>query len=79
MPAGLPKAVHERLHKALSVVYGFELVIIMKDIWGSSHRDAERTAIWMADALIDAALREAAAASLRGTSAKRRAARLTRR
>lgn len=59
----LPKAVHERLHKALSVVYGFELVFILKDIWGASHRDAERTALWMADALIDAAMREAAVAT----------------
>jgi AcrR family transcriptional regulator len=48
---------------ALSVVYGFELVVILKDIWGASHREAERTAVWMADALIDAALREAAQAS----------------
>ena len=79
LAAQLPKAVHERLHKALSVVYGFELVFILKDIWGSSHRDAERTAIWMADALIDAALRDAEAATLRGTAAKRRAARVTRR
>ncbi len=58
----LPKAMHERLHKALSVVYGFELVIILKDIWGASNRDAERIALWMADALIDAALRDAAQA-----------------
>jgi AcrR family transcriptional regulator len=58
----LPKALHERLHKALSVVYGFELVIILKDIWGATNRDAERIALWMADALIDAALRDAAQA-----------------
>ena len=63
LAAQLPKAVHERLHKALSVVYGFELVFILKDIWGASHREAERTAVWMADALIDAALREAAQAA----------------
>ena len=63
LEAQLPKAVHERLHKALSVIYGFELVMILKDIWGASHREAERTAIWMADALIAAALAEAAAGS----------------
>ena len=61
LEAQLPKAVHERLHKALSVIYGFELVMILKDIWGASHREAERTATWMADALIAAALAEAAA------------------
>ncbi len=67
----LPKAVHERLHKALSVIYGFELVIILKDIWGASDREAERTATWMADALIDAALRDAARSKLPRAAAAR--------
>ena len=60
LKAQLPKAAHERLHKALSVVYGFELVIVLKDIWGASNREAERIATWMADALIGTALAEAA-------------------
>ncbi len=55
----LPKAVHDRLHRALSVVYGIEPYVILKDIWGVSDREVERTAIWMADALVDAAMREA--------------------
>jgi AcrR family transcriptional regulator len=58
---GLPKAVRDRLHRALSVVYGIESYVILKDIWGLPDREVERTALWMADALIDAALREAAA------------------
>ena len=74
----LPAAVRDRLHKALSVVYGIEPFIILKDIWGLSDRETERTALWMADALIDAALRDAAAATLRGAPAKRRAARVSR-
>ena len=57
---GLPATVRDRLHKALSVVYGIEPYIILKDIWGLSDRETERTALWMADALIDAALRDAA-------------------
>lgn len=75
--AQLPKALHERLHKALSVVYGQELFFILKDIWDVSHREAERTALWMADALIDAALREAAvtAPPSRGPSPPKPAAR----
>lgn len=60
---GLPKAVRDRLHRALSVVYGIEPYVILKDIWGLPDREVERTALWMADALIDAALREAAAAT----------------
>ncbi len=77
LKAQLPKALHERLHRALSVVYGFELVIILKDIWGASHREAERTATWMADALIDAALAQAGSGlppSGHGTRVARKAA-----
>jgi AcrR family transcriptional regulator len=55
----LPGAVRERLHKALSVVYGIEPYVILKDIWGVSDREVEKLALWMADALVDAALREA--------------------
>jgi AcrR family transcriptional regulator len=51
-------AVRNRLHHALSVVYGIEPYVILKDIWGLPDREVERTALWMADALIDAALRE---------------------
>lgn len=55
----LPAAVRDRLHHALSVVYGIEPYIILKDIWGLPDREVERVALWMADALIDAALRDA--------------------
>ena len=66
----LPPAVHERLHRALSIVYGIEPYMVLKDIWGVSDREVERTALWMADALIDAAERDAAAARSRPRSAK---------
>jgi AcrR family transcriptional regulator len=55
----LPAAVRDRLHRALSIVYGIEPYVILKDIWGVSDREVERIAIWMADALVDAAMREA--------------------
>jgi AcrR family transcriptional regulator len=58
----LRPAVRDRLHRALSVVYGIEPYVILKDIWGLPDREVERIALWMADALIDAALREAAPA-----------------
>ncbi|HSW09024.1 TetR/AcrR family transcriptional regulator [Aquabacterium sp.] len=51
-------AVRDRLHRALSIVYGIEPYVILKDIWGLPDREVERIALWMADALIDAALRE---------------------
>lgn len=57
----LAPATLRRLHHALSVIYGIEPHVILKEIWGLKDRDVERTALWMADALVDAALRESAA------------------
>jgi AcrR family transcriptional regulator len=59
LAAQLPPAVMTRLHHALSVVYGIEPFVILKDIWRLPDRAVERIALWMADALIDAALRDA--------------------
>jgi AcrR family transcriptional regulator len=58
----LPTAVRDCLHRALSIVYGIEPYIILKDIWGLPDREVERIALWMADALIDAAMRDGQAA-----------------
>ena len=66
----LPPAVRARLHRALSVVYGIEPYVILKDIWGLPDREVERIALWMADALIDAALRDASTEASTGTKAK---------
>jgi AcrR family transcriptional regulator len=59
----MPAAVRIRLHRALSVVYGIEPYMILKDIWGLADREVERIALWMADALIDAAQRDALVAA----------------
>lgn len=58
MESDLSPILRDRLHRALSIVYGIEPYIILKDIWGLPDREVERTALWMANALIDAALRE---------------------
>jgi AcrR family transcriptional regulator len=60
-PLDLPPTLRDRLHRALSVVYGIEPVVILKDIWGLPDREVERIATWMADALVDTALRQARA------------------
>jgi arylformamidase len=73
----LRPAIRDRLHHALSVVYGIEPYMVLKDIWGLPDRDVERTALWMANALIDAALRESAA-STASSSAVRNAQPTTR-
>ena len=62
----MTSATRDRLHRALSVVYGIEPYVILKDIWGLPDREVERVALWMADALIDAALRESGHVPARG-------------
>lgn len=49
---------HNRLLKALSLVYGIEPYIVLKDIWGSSNREVDDIARWVADAVIEKSLRE---------------------
>jgi AcrR family transcriptional regulator len=48
-----------RLIRALSLIYGIESYVVLKDIWGASNREVEALARWMADALIAAALADA--------------------
>jgi AcrR family transcriptional regulator len=50
----------DRLVRALSVVYGIEAYVVLRDIWGARDKEIEGIARWIADALVDAALREAA-------------------
>lgn len=55
----LPAEAYRRLHQALTVVYGIETHIILKDIWGLSDRAVEKVALWMADALVHTAIEQA--------------------
>lgn len=48
----------ESLLKALSLVYGIEPYVVLKDIWGASNREVDRVARWVADAVIEKALRD---------------------
>lgn len=57
--AALGEATYERLLKALSLVYGIESYVVLRDIWGASYRDVEAVARWMVDALVESALRGA--------------------
>ena len=61
MKGQLKPALRQRLHHALSVVYGIEPWVILKDIWRLPEREVQRVALWMADALIDAAFTQSAA------------------
>lgn len=53
--AKLGAARFQQLLRALSVIYGIEPYIVLKDIWGASDREVEATVRWMADALVRAA------------------------
>lgn len=54
----LKPVVKRRLHHALSVVYGMESFVVLKDIWNLPDRELERVVLWMAEALINTALAE---------------------
>jgi len=54
----LGKKGFDRLVRALSVIYGIEGYIVLRDIWGSNDAEIESIARWIADALVDAALAE---------------------
>lgn len=71
----LPAPVLRRLHHALSLVYGIEPYIVLKDIWALGDREVERTAMWMAEALIEHAVREARGAAGESGMARTRNAR----
>lgn len=61
----------ENLLKALSLVYGIEPYVILKDIWGAGNREVDRVARWVADAVIEKALRDSPVKPVRGSSAPR--------
>jgi len=49
---------YERLLCAISLVYGIEPYVVLKDMWGLKDREVEAVARWVLDALLDAALAE---------------------
>ena len=55
----LPKEQADRLVRALSLTFGVEAMVVLRDIWGLSDDEAQKTALWAAQAMIEAAMREA--------------------
>jgi hypothetical protein len=56
---------YDRLLRALSLIYGIEIYVVLKDIWGATDREVEGLARWMLDAIVTAALRDAVSPKLR--------------
>lgn len=57
----LPEPSFQRLAKALSLVYGLEVLIVLKDLWGLEFEETAAVANWAATALVRAAIAEGAA------------------
>lgn len=55
----LPEASLDRLAKALSLVFGVETLVILKDIWNVDANEAREVALWSGRALVRAAIAEA--------------------
>jgi len=51
----LPVAEFDRLAQALSLVFGVEVLIVLKDIWGLDSDETQAVARWAAAALVQAA------------------------
>jgi len=49
---------YERLTQSLSLVFGTEAFVVLKDIWGLDRKRAEEVALWTCHALIQAAVAE---------------------
>ncbi len=69
----VPRKSIDRLQKALSIVYGIEPHIVLKDIWGAKNREVEAIVFWIVEALIAATLKEPAAPDSASGSAPARA------
>jgi AcrR family transcriptional regulator len=54
----LPKTQFTRLAKALSLVYGLEVLVILKDIWGLKAGEVQSVSSWAGRALVRAAITE---------------------
>jgi hypothetical protein len=57
----LGRAAFDRLTQSLSLIFGTEAFVVLKDIWSLDSDDARRVAIWAAHALVRAAVDETAA------------------
>lgn len=57
----LGEAAFQRLARALSLIYGLEVLIVLKDLWGLDFDATCDVATWAASALVRTAIAEAAA------------------
>ena len=56
----VPESDRQRLARALSLMFGIETLIVLKDIWGDDGDEAREVVLWAARALVDATRKGAA-------------------
>lgn len=59
--AKLGRQAFDRLAQSLSLIFGTEALVVLKDIWGLDEKQARKVAVWAADALVRQALAESSA------------------
>lgn len=64
----LPPKQFQRLARALSLAYGLEVLVVLKDIWGLGDDETLEVSRWAAVALVRAAVAESAAAGRRSAA-----------
>ncbi len=57
--ASLPKRRYEKLHQALSLLFGVEVLVVLKDIWGLEAKEALAVSRWAASTLVRASVESA--------------------
>ncbi len=55
----LGAAGYRRLLASLSIIYGVESYVVLKDIWGTNNRETYEVTRWMMNALVTASINEA--------------------
>jgi hypothetical protein len=61
-PLAVPPKVADRLAKALSLLFGIEALVVLKDIWGVDGEEAREVVLWAADRLVGSVFAEREAA-----------------
>jgi len=63
LSAELPPELMQRVLHSLSLVYGSEIFLVMKDIWGCDNQELQDVAKWMAKAIVRQAREDAQSAA----------------
>ncbi len=72
LKGGVPAQTFDKLAQSLSLIFGIEAIIVLKDIWGLNDEEVRRLAVWAAHALVNAAVAEAPAPGQSGAAEKKK-------